>query len=143
MPGLEGVRVLVVEDDTFILMDLEALLTEAGAEVAGPCRSVEEALPIVEREELDVALLDFGLGDGTAAPIAHSLIAHGKPFCFYTGQVANDPRLAAWRDYKIIQKPAQPKTITAVLLSLLPRGVDLGMTRRGEMDHRPRKHRRP
>lgn len=101
MLALKGVRVLVVEDDTFILMDLESLLAEAGAEMAGLCRSAEEALPIVARQELDVAILDFGLEDGTAAPVARSLLSHGKPFCFYTGQVANDPRLAAWRNSKI------------------------------------------
>ena len=142
MLALEGVRVLVVEDDTFILMDLESLLTEAGAEIVGLCRSVEEALPVVEREELDVAILDFGLGDGTAAPIARSLLARGKPFCFYTGQVANDPRLAAWRNYKTIQKPAQPKTIITALRALLTRESDFRMDRRGNAGPTSEKGRR-
>jgi DNA-binding response OmpR family regulator len=133
MLALEGVRVLVVEDDTFILMDMESLLGEAGAEIAGLCRSVEEALPIVEREELDVAILDFGLGNETAAPIARSLVSRGKPFCFYTGQVANDSRLAAWRNHKIIQKPAQPNTIITILRSLLACESDFKMEQGGDI----------
>lgn len=45
---LNGVRVLVVEDDGLLLMELEAVLLDAGAEVAGLCRSVDEALRIVK-----------------------------------------------------------------------------------------------
>jgi chemotaxis response regulator CheB len=45
---LNGVRVLVVEDDGLLLMELEAVLLDAGAEVAGLCRPVDEALRIVK-----------------------------------------------------------------------------------------------
>jgi hypothetical protein len=36
---LIGARILVVEDDLLISMDLAAGLTDAGAQVVGPCRT--------------------------------------------------------------------------------------------------------
>ena len=50
-PGgaLEGVRVLVVEDDVMILMHLEAILSDAGAEIAAGCQTVKDALVFAEK----------------------------------------------------------------------------------------------
>src|SRR5690348_15892247 len=42
-PPLDGAPVLVVEDDFLILAELESGLTDAGAEVVGPCRDAREA----------------------------------------------------------------------------------------------------
>jgi hypothetical protein len=42
---LSGVRVLVVEDDALLAMDLEATLVEAGAVVVGLCQTLDEATP--------------------------------------------------------------------------------------------------
>ena len=116
---LKGARILVVEDEPLLLMELETILLEAGADVVGLCRSVGEALPLVDRGGFDVAVLDFGLGSETAAPIAERLRANATPFCFYTGQVSTDPRLAAWRDCVILQKPAHPHALVAALAALI------------------------
>jgi DNA-binding response OmpR family regulator len=121
-PDLTGLRVLIVEDDPLLLMELELVVSEAGAVIAGLCRSVDEAMPAIEGGGLDAAILDFGLGRGTAAPLAERLAAAGVPFCFYTGQVSNDPRLAAWRDCVLVQKPAAPQTIVAAIAGLVADG---------------------
>lgn len=118
-PALAGARLLVVEDDALLLMELELVLAEAGAEVVGLCRSVADALRVIERGDLDGAILDFGLGQETAAPIADRLTAIGKPFCFYTGQVKTDPRLAPWKGCVILEKPAHPRVIVATQAGLL------------------------
>ena len=102
-----------------MLMELEAILLEAGADVIGLCRSVNEAIPILDRGGIDAAVLDFGLGTETAAPIAERLTADGTPFCFYTGQVPTDPRLAAWKTCVILQKPAHPQTIVTTVAALI------------------------
>lgn len=116
---LAGVRVLVVEDDTFILLDLESILLDAGAEIVGSCRTVGEAILVLEAGRVDAAILDFGLGDGTVAILADRLQAQGTPFCFYTGQVDTDPRLEPWRDHKLVPKPAQPQAIIAAIHELV------------------------
>lgn len=118
---LDGIRVLIVEDDTLILMELEAVVEEAGAQLAGSCRSVAEAMAVLDRSGVDVAILDFGLRGETAAPVARGLARAGIPFMFYTGQVHNDPRLAEWQGYRILAKPAQPSVIVAELARLLGR----------------------
>jgi hypothetical protein len=41
-PALKGVRILVVEDDPLLLLDLESVLLDAGADIAGLCASVAE-----------------------------------------------------------------------------------------------------
>jgi DNA-binding response OmpR family regulator len=109
----------VVEDDTLILMELEDILHEAGAQIVGPCRSVREALPLARANNVDAAILDFGLGSETAEPIARCLAERGTPFLFYTGQVETGAELKEWRQRKILQKPAQPQAIVAAVMSLL------------------------
>ena len=58
-------RVLVVEDEALIAMDLQALLEEAGYQVLGPANSSAAALALIDNEEPDVALLDVNLGRST------------------------------------------------------------------------------
>ncbi len=72
---LDGRRVLVVEDEYLIAMEVKRWLLRAGAEVVGPVPSVQRAL-------------DLNLGrSGTALPIADRLSALGVPHLFATGDV--------------------------------------------------------
>ncbi len=51
-------RVLVVEDEYMIAMDLVSTLEQLGYIPAGPAGSVAEAIAMLEREGVDLALLD-------------------------------------------------------------------------------------
>jgi DNA-binding response OmpR family regulator len=119
VPALRGARVLLVEDDILLLMELEAILREAGAEIAGCCRTVREALAVAERNGLAVAILDVRVGRETIAPVARQLADHGTPFIFYTGQVENDPDLAEWTGRRILSKPARASAIVAAVAEAL------------------------
>ena len=116
---LHGARVLVVEDDALLLMELESILQDAGAEIVACCRNVTDGLTAVEQKPLAAAILDVRIGQGTIAPIARRLSNCGTPFLFYTGQVENDPALAEWSDHIVLSKPAQPATIVAAVALLL------------------------
>lgn len=59
---LNGARLLVVEDDYLISMDLESILVEAGAEIVGVCRTVKDALVLANQNGIAAAVLDFRLG---------------------------------------------------------------------------------
>jgi DNA-binding response OmpR family regulator len=118
-PALRGARVLLVEDDILLLMELEAILREAGAEIAGCCRTVREALAVAERNGVAVAILDVRVGRETIAPVARQLTDHGTPFIFYTGQVENDPDLAEWTGCRILSKPARASAIVAAVAEVL------------------------
>lgn len=81
--GLEGRRVLVVEDEYFIAADLKRALEDAGALVAGPVGSVADAMALLPG--VDAATLDVNL-DGTASfAIADALATRDIPFLFLTG----------------------------------------------------------
>jgi DNA-binding NtrC family response regulator len=109
---LNGIRVLLVEDDFLILMALEDALEEAGAEIVAQCRTVGEALEHVEEDDFGVAVLDMRLGRETVAPVARRLSERGVPFVFYTGQLESDPIFKEWSDHALVHKPAR----TAVLV---------------------------
>src|SRR5262245_10449301 len=116
---LDGARVLVVEDDFIIGLELAAVLTDAGAEVVGPSQTVQAALARAEGEGLSAAVLDIRLGDGTVAPVARQLAERHVPFVFYTGQSKTDPLRAEWPDCQIVSKPASPASLVAAVASLL------------------------
>ena len=120
---LQGARVLVVEDDPLLLLELESILQDAGAEIVACCRNVKDGLMAVEKNGVAAAILDVRIGRTTIAPVARQLAERGTPFLFYTGQVENDPALAEWSDHVVLSKPARPATIVAAVALLLE---DLG-----------------
>jgi CheY-like chemotaxis protein len=82
--SLEGLRVLVVEDEAVEALMLEDLLTQAGCIVIGPAGTTESALTLIEQEPIDCAVLDVKLLDGQVFPVADTLTARGVPFVFAT-----------------------------------------------------------
>jgi DNA-binding NtrC family response regulator len=59
--SLEGLRVLLAEDEGLIALELETVLQGFGCEVVGPVSRVNDALREAERGRLDGALLDVNL----------------------------------------------------------------------------------
>lgn len=100
--GVTGRRVLVVEDDYLLAMDLAALLRRAGADVMGPVGSVRDALDALD-EAPDIAVLDVRLTDGTSFPVADELARRGVPFIFATGTAEDIP--AAHKGHPVCSKP--------------------------------------
>jgi DNA-binding response OmpR family regulator len=119
--SIARLRILIVEDDPFIQMELEATLRDNGAIIVGPCGTVSEAMSVAAGSPIDVALLDFGLANETSAPVARYLEASGIPFLFYTGQLKSDARLAEWVTHPLLPKPSRPQEITAALAKLVGR----------------------
>ena len=84
--ALEGMRILVVEDEYLLADDLRDALTEAGAQVLGPVPSVGDAQALIAREaEIDAAVLDINLRGEMVFPVADVLSERGVPFAFATG----------------------------------------------------------
>lgn len=116
---LNGLRVLVVEDDFFIGLELNAILSDAGAVVLGPSQTVASALELAGDQTLSAAVLDIRLGQDTVEPVARRLAGLGTPFLFYTGQTKTDPVRTAWPDCRIVAKPALPTALIAAVVTLL------------------------
>ena len=85
--ALRGRRVLVVEDDYLIAMDMLDVLQGLGVTVVGPAGRLSEALSLVQAEgaTLDAAVLDLDLGGRSSYPVADALTALGVRFVFVTG----------------------------------------------------------
>lgn len=60
-------RVLIVEDEMLLAMDLEDMLIDAGYEVVGQASHMHQAITLAEqnRGEIDVAIMDVNLARGT------------------------------------------------------------------------------
>src|SRR5690606_33618202 len=61
-PLLAGRRILVVEDEPLIAMEIEAQLAAAGCTVVGTAGTVEKARALIGAGGLDAALVDANLG---------------------------------------------------------------------------------
>ncbi|CAH2603031.1 Response regulator [Rhodovastum atsumiense] len=83
--GLAGCRVLVVEDEPLLAIELEGLLQEFGCVVVGPVSSLARALQLAQDGSFDVALLDVVIRGGDVYPVADLLIARGIPFALASG----------------------------------------------------------
>lgn len=93
---MSGCRVLVVDNDPFILSSLVNALENHKIVVAGRAGTAREALEIQRRESVDVALLDLDLGIGpNGLDLAHALRAHSPKIGLVLLSTYRDPRLMA------------------------------------------------
>jgi DNA-binding response OmpR family regulator len=116
---LRGRRVLVVEDEALVAMELEYKLEAAGAVVYGPAASLPEAIAAAEEEHLEAAILDVDLGGLDVFPVADMLKARGVPFLFYTGHGRRTALAGDYPDAPVCQKPLSSDEVLRVLAKLL------------------------
>jgi PAS domain S-box-containing protein len=114
---LAGKRVLVIEDEPFVAIDLEEALRGAGCRIAGSVTSVPAALEAVAGLEFDAALLDVNLGGEAVDEVAAALARKGIPFAFATGHGV-EALPAAFRAAPVIAKPYRPEQLLSVVTAL-------------------------
>ena len=119
--SLLGYSVLVVDDEWAIALDLELLLSDAGAIVVGPVATVAEGLSLARSEALSAAVLDVRLSGETIEPVAAALADRGIPMLFYSGQLETDVRLRQWAKSAFVPKPAPAQSLVAAVRKLLER----------------------
>ncbi|MBB4839825.1 CheY-like chemotaxis protein [Sphingomonas kyeonggiensis] len=119
MSGLEGLRVLVVEDEPVVAMYLEDLLEALGCQTIGPASRLADGLALAEEQGFDVAILDINLGGERSTPIAETLRARGVPFAFASGYGA--PPEGFGDEVPMIEKPYREAQVAAALDRLLGR----------------------
>lgn len=117
MTGLDGKRILVVEDDPILSITLEDVLIEAGAVVIGPVAWLSEALDLAGSAQLDVAVLDVNINGGHSYSVAEQLAARGIPFLFATGYAKEGLQTALAAP--ILHKPYSPQQLHNALGELL------------------------
>ena len=115
--ALRGRRVLVVEDDYLIAMDMVDVLVGFGAVPVGPVGRLDDALAMVAAEgrQLHAAVLDLDLGGLASYPVADALSALAVPFVFVTG-FRGEAIAAGYRDHPRVEKPIDVQVLAAALI---------------------------
>jgi DNA-binding LytR/AlgR family response regulator len=89
-PGvLEGMKILVVEDEFIVALELSRMIRQLGGEVLGPVSSVAEATRLSQTPELDGAMMDIRLGRESSISLAEDLLARGVAVVLTTGYAEN------------------------------------------------------
>jgi len=120
--GIEGLRVLIVEDAILLALELEAGLVEAGAVIVGNAASRDEAISMLDRE-IDVAVLDANLNGDSIAPAAEILQARGIPFIFATGY--GERGAPEGFDVPVVRKPYNVQQIIRALADAIGHHADV------------------
>ncbi len=100
---LSGMRILVLEDEFLIAMDVEQLCRDNGAVdviLAQDLAEIDHSTP-----DFDAAILDIMLGGISTLPFAHKLHQRGIPFVFASGYTDFEEILAAFPGVAFIGKP--------------------------------------
>jgi PAS domain S-box-containing protein len=118
--AVKGRRILIVEDAVLLALELEASLTEAGAQVIGVAADVDEAMRLAATP-FDVAVLDANLNGVPVTPVAEALRKMGRPFIFATGYGDAAPAPEGF-DAPVVRKPYNVAQIAAAVAEALGRG---------------------
>jgi CheY-like chemotaxis protein len=115
---LAGIRILVVEDEPLIAMDIEERLLAAGGNVIGPAANPETARRLIAETSPDAALLDANLAGSRVDDLAFELRRRRVPFAFATG-FGRESLPAEFPDAPLLAKPFGSEELVSVVRDLL------------------------
>ena len=119
---LNGLLVLVIEDEFLVAMEFETFLQQQGCTILGPAATVAQALDLLDGGAPDAALLDMNLRGERAVRVAAALRARAVPFVLVTGYgrvQLSEPEL---QDVPHLPKPVNYNE----LVRAIARAVDAG-----------------
>ena len=119
---MSGIRILIVEDDPFIAMDIESAVSEELGDNAEliVVESVSQARRAAD-QQLDCALLDIDVVGGKTFGVAASLRARGTPLVFVSGSAPSEvpPEL---RDVRFVRKPFSADELVSFVSKAVNKG---------------------
>lgn len=121
--GLNGLSVLIAEDESLLALDLCDVLNRAGCRILGPARSLASAQSLAAQENaFDLALLDLNLAGESAIELAGHLIAAGIPVVLTTGYDRPDlPESLA--QTRICVKPISPAHLLQTMRDVIAKSA--------------------
>mgnify|MGYP000984676105 CR=1 FL=1 len=123
---LKDLRILVMEDEYLIAMDVEQMCHDHGAEEVLILRTLKELgdRTIVERG-ISVAVVDVMLAGESTVEFAKSLRESQIPFVFATGYAENEHLFEAFPGIRVVGKPySGPTLITAIVEAMIDGKAD-------------------
>lgn len=118
-PPAEPCRILVLDDEPLILLDLEFAVEDAGCK---PLTALDlvEALTIVQTHVISAAILDVSLGKGqTCEQVARALAAMGVPYVLHTGDLDRMDEAVRGLGGTLVPKPTPAAVVVARALEPL------------------------
>ncbi len=116
---LSGKRVLVVEDEMLVAMQIEDMLSDLGCTSITSAATIETALDFIAANTFDLAMLDVNLDGTRSFVIAEALSEREIPFAFATGYSVNE----RFGDRPVLNKPYGVVQFNKVLRKLLADGA--------------------
>lgn len=129
--SLKGKRVIIVEDEPLLSMELESQLTARGCEIAGTAGTLEKAKALAERTECDVALLDLDLAGHSVVEVAAKLTQRNVPFAFVSGY-GREALPEGFKDVIILRKPVNSGDLIAAIEQLTYKAPGVIQLRRSD-----------
>lgn len=115
---LQGRKILIVEDEAPIALNLAAAVGQAGGTVVGPASSVAASFSLMADHTLDGALLDIRLRGETSFALADILAVLGIPFVFVSG-LSSALMPYTHRERPLFDKPYNARDVIAALARLV------------------------
>ena len=110
-------RILLVEDEELVALELSTELSRLGWAIVGPAATLKEAQSFLS-SSFDAAVLDVNLRGRSVYALAEVLKERHVPFVFCTGYEMADPE-GRFPEVPVIRKPAHPAAVSAALSDLL------------------------
>jgi CheY-like chemotaxis protein len=110
---LQGKRILIVEDEALIALDLEFEARSMGAIVV-TASTTQAAIGIISSTHLDAATVDLKLGRESDLSLAHALAERHIPFIFATALEQRDTPVP-YANVPWLQKPFTSQTVRRAL----------------------------
>lgn len=106
-------RILIVEDEPLVAVDIASVLENSGYQVVGPAGTAAAALDILASEGCDAAVLDIRLGQETSQDVALELAQGGIPFVILSAYSPNEANFPS--DAPALAKPLRPAELLTEL----------------------------
>ncbi|OLP53970.1 hypothetical protein BJF92_09475 [Rhizobium rhizosphaerae] len=120
-PGGKG-RILIIEDEPLVALDLAERLAEAGFDLAGSASDMASAMAIARDCVADAVLLDGNLRGEAVDALAAMLTGRGIPVLFVTGYT-QESLPQDFRHLPILSKPFTDRQLLQALAAVLPTGA--------------------
>ena len=119
-----GRRILVLEDEPLVLIELEDTLVDLGYMVVGAARTLSQALEFAESTSVDAAILDVNISGEFSTPVADVLSDRNIPIVFATGYTSErmPPR---YERHARINKPYDRRALDQALRRVLDANASL------------------
>ena len=108
-------KVLVVEDEFIIALDLSETVRDLGYALEGPYADKAHAFDAIEDHLPDCAILDVYTADGEVYPLADALTEAGVPIIFHSGHVSPSEVRQRYPQAWACAKPCSPDKLIDVL----------------------------